>query len=83
MQHGKKLKVTAPFTIVFFPLIKTVNFERNDIQASWSTNFMNALRKHFLALSSNSKSYAALITIEVVGNLMCFPSHHFLQNRSG
>lgn len=35
---------------------------------------MNALRKQFLAVSSNNKSYAALITLEVVGNFMRLPS---------
>lgn len=44
---------------------------------------MNALRKQFLGLRSNSKSYAPLITLEVAGNWMRLPSCHLLRNRTG
>lgn len=82
MQPGKKLKVTASLTTVFFPFIKRFNFERNNTQAIWRTNFVNVLRKQFLALGSD-KSNTVLITLEVVGNLMRLPSCHLFQNRTG
>lgn len=70
------IKETALFTTVLFPLI--TRFERNNIQAIWRTDFMNTLRKPFLALCSK-KSYTAFNTLGRL-NLMCLPSCFLFQN---